>query len=68
MKPVSNKELIKRLQRFGFDGPFIGGKHRYMIKGKTRLTLPNPHRKQIYIDLLIRILKQAGISKEEWDK
>ncbi|MEK6646990.1 MAG: type II toxin-antitoxin system HicA family toxin, partial [Candidatus Firestonebacteria bacterium] len=29
-------------------------------------TIPNPHRKEISVDLLIRILKQAEISREEW--
>jgi len=37
-----------------------------MIKGDLRLTVPNPHRKEIGVDLLMRILKQAGITKEEW--
>lgn len=32
-----------------------------------RLNVPKPHsRKEIGIDLLIRILKQAGITREEW--
>ncbi len=39
-----------------------------MIKRDLILTIPNPHRKDISIDLLTRILKQAGISKEEWIK
>jgi len=39
-----------------------------MIKGALRLTIPNPHKKEISIDLLMRILKQADIDKEEWLK
>lgn len=30
------------------------------------LKIPNPHAKDISIDLLSKILKQAGISREEW--
>jgi len=45
---------------------FGGGKHLYMIKGDLRLTVPNPHRKEIGVDLLMRILKQTGITKGEW--
>ena len=41
-------------------------KHLYMIKGDLRLTVPNPHRKEIGVDLLIRVMKQANITKEEW--
>ena len=39
-----------------------------MIKGNLVLTIPNPHKKEIGVDLLQRILKQAGISREEWFK
>jgi predicted RNA binding protein YcfA (HicA-like mRNA interferase family) len=39
-----------------------------MIKENIRLTLPNPHRKEIGVALLKRILKQAGISDKEWKK
>ncbi|OIP28226.1 MAG: type II toxin-antitoxin system HicA family toxin [Chloroflexi bacterium CG_4_9_14_3_um_filter_45_9] len=64
--PVSWTELVSRLCRLGFDGPYRGGKHPYMIKGELVLTIPNPHRKEIRLDLLQRILKRAGISREEW--
>jgi predicted RNA binding protein YcfA (HicA-like mRNA interferase family) len=64
--PVSWTELIKRLKTFGFDGPYHGGKHPYMIRGDLVLTIPNPHRAEISVDLLTRILRQARISREEW--
>ena len=64
--PVSWTELVKGLRKLGFDGPFQGGKHPYMIKNNLVLTIPNSHRKQISIDLLSRILKQADITKEQW--
>jgi len=63
---ISLSELIRRLREFGFEGPYGGGRHLYMIRGNLRLTLPNPYRQGISVDLLMRILKQAGISKEEW--
>ena len=66
LSPVSFNEFIRKLRKFGFEGPYGGGKHLYMIKGDLRLTVPNPHRKEIGVDLLMRILKQAGITKEEW--
>ncbi|MFN4071408.1 MAG: hypothetical protein ACK4HT_07635 [Thermus caldifontis] len=37
-----------------------------MVRGSVRLVLPNPHRGEIGVDLLKRILKQAGIEEEEW--
>ncbi len=66
LSPVSWRDFVKRLRILGFEGPFQEGKHPYMIKGNISLTIPNPHEKEISVDLLIRILKQAGISREEW--
>ncbi|WP_321507617.1 hypothetical protein [uncultured Methanoregula sp.] len=37
-----------------------------MIRGDLVLTIPNPHRTEISVDLLVRILRQARISREEW--
>ncbi|MEO5572682.1 MAG: type II toxin-antitoxin system HicA family toxin [Bacteroidia bacterium] len=67
-RTVSRRELIIALSKLGFTGPFSGGKHQFMIKGKTRLTVPNPHKGDIGINLLSKILKQAGISRKEWEK
>ncbi len=64
--PISHKKLVQNLKQLGFDGPYSGGKHLFMIKGDLRLTVPNHHRSDIGIGLLSKILKQADISKEEW--
>ena len=66
LSPVSHSELGKRLKTFGFEGPYSGGKHLYMVRGNLRLTIPNPHKQNIGVDLLTRILRQAGITREEW--
>ena len=66
LRPISFKELVKGLKLFGFEGPYPGGKHFYMLKGDLRLTIPNPHKQEIGVDLLTRILRQAGITREEW--
>lgn len=68
LSPVSWIELVKRLRDFDFDGPYQGEKHPYMIKGDLVLTIPNPHRKEMGIDLLSRILKRAGITRQDWLK
>jgi hypothetical protein len=38
-----------------------------MVKGNLTLAIPNPHHRDIARELLARILRQAGISKEEWE-
>ena len=65
--PVKRAELIRYLRRLGFAGPFSGGKHQFMHKDEITLTLPNPHQGDIGRELLARILRQAGISREEWE-
>jgi predicted RNA binding protein YcfA (HicA-like mRNA interferase family) len=67
-KPVKRKELIKALKEAGFDGPFTGGRHEFLVKGELRLILPNPHQSDISKDLLARILRQANLTREEWEK
>jgi predicted RNA binding protein YcfA (HicA-like mRNA interferase family) len=64
---ISRRDLIDYLRQCGFDGPYSGGKHQFLIKGNLRLTIPNPHQGDISIDLLGKILKQAGISRGDWD-
>lgn len=66
--PVSWKQLVKKLKSFGFDGPFSGGRHPYMIRDDLVLTIPNPHNKEISVDLLSRLLKQADIKRQDWLK
>lgn len=66
--PVKRKDLITTLKRAGFEGPFAGGKHEFLVKGNLRLTLPNPHQGEISKDLLARIIKQAGLTRTEWEK
>lgn len=34
--PVKRKDLIKALKRAGFGGPYIGGKHEFLVKGELR--------------------------------
>jgi hypothetical protein len=37
--PISRQELVRALRQAGFDGPYSGGKHPFMIKGDLTLTL-----------------------------
>jgi len=59
------KKTCAKRKTFFFGKAFFS-KERFMIKEDLVLTIPNPHRKEISVDLLSRILKQAGITREEW--
>ncbi len=68
LRPIKRSDLINYMKQVGFLGPYSGGKHQFMIKNQLRLTLPNPHQSDIGVNLLSKILKQAGVSKSEWEK
>jgi predicted RNA binding protein YcfA (HicA-like mRNA interferase family) len=68
LNSVSFNELVRKLKSLDFEGPFSGGKHLFMVKGTLRLTIPNPHKQDIGVDLLKRILRQADIQRDEWEK
>lgn len=68
MQPnISRKELIKKFKALGYFGPYSGTKHQFMKKGKKKIRIPNPHKSgDIHISLVKEILRQAGISSNEW--
>ena len=66
--PISHRDLIRGLKALGWDGPRRVGKHPVMTKGTRKLVIPNPHTGGISTDLLARILRQAGISRAEWEE
>ena len=59
---------MQRFRRLGFDGPFSGGRHLFMAKGSLKVRIPNPHRGDISGHLVSEIIRQAGITIEEWEK
>jgi predicted RNA binding protein YcfA (HicA-like mRNA interferase family) len=65
--PISRNDLIRTLRKLGFSGPEAGAKHAAMIKGDLSIRIPNPHGSDIRIGLLKEILRQAGISRAEWE-
>ena len=66
--PVSRRDLIRALRALGFDGPVSGGRHQFMVRRDGVITIPNPHGKDIGIGLLSRILRQAGVTRSEWEE
>ncbi len=38
-----------------------------MVKGQLKVWIPNPHQGDISKSLLSRILRQANISREQWE-
>jgi len=65
--PITRRDLIANLRLLGVDGPFSGGRHEFMTRGSQHLTLPSPHPGDISRGFLVEILRQAGVSRAEWE-
>jgi predicted RNA binding protein YcfA (HicA-like mRNA interferase family) len=66
--PIKRRELIACLRQLGFTGPYAGGKHEFMQREELSVTIPNPHGRDIGPNLLAKLLRQANISLEEWER
>lgn len=60
--------MIKRFRALGWSGPRSGGQHQFMAKGSLKVRVPNPHESDIGVKLLGLILKQAGITADQWNE
>jgi predicted RNA binding protein YcfA (HicA-like mRNA interferase family) len=67
-KSISWRKLVQTFRRLGFEGPYSGGRHSFMVKGHLKVRIPNPHHGDISKHLVAEILRQAGISPEEWKR
>ena len=65
--PIKRKDLIACLRELGFEAPVSGGNHQYMKGRGRKLRIPNPHTEDIGRGLLVRILRQGGIERREWE-
>jgi len=65
--PISRRDLVRSFRKAGFEGPYSGGKHQFMVRGTVTVRVPNPHGGDISTDLLVRVLRQAAISRQEWE-
>jgi predicted RNA binding protein YcfA (HicA-like mRNA interferase family) len=66
--PVRRSELVHAFRSLGFEGPYSGSKHQFMVRGSVTIRILNPHQAEIGRDLLARILRQAGIDRDSWEK
>ena len=39
--PCKRREFIRRLRELGFDGPYSGTRHQFMVYGQQRLAIPS---------------------------
>ena len=63
-RDLSSVEIVKALQRLGFSQERQKGSHAQLAKGDKRITVPM-HR-FVTVGTLQNILRQAGVSLEEF--
>lgn len=68
--PCKRKDFIKRLRGLGFDGPFSGTRHQFMVYNQRRLTIPSNAEYSIpQLRFMIReveIIIDRQIAADEW--
>ena len=40
-KPCKRRDFIRRLRKLGFDGPYSGTRHQFMVYRQYRLAIPS---------------------------
>jgi len=40
-KPCKRRDFIRRLRKLGFEGPYSGTRHQFMIYGQHRMAIPS---------------------------
>lgn len=65
--PLKPPEIIRKLVRLGFVEKGGRGSHRVFVHPDGRLSVVPFHRKELGIGLYKEILKQIGMTEEEFD-
>ncbi len=64
---VRPHQLIRALERAGWERDRIRGSHHYLVHRKRREAIPVPvHNRDVKPGLLLAIIKAAGLSREEF--
>ena len=68
LKPLKARVVIRKLQKLEFIGPIPGGKHVRMVHSERGQIIPIPVHgsKEIGVGLIREIIKQAGVTRDEW--
>jgi hypothetical protein len=68
--PCKRSDFVRKLRRLGFDGPFTGTRHQFMVISQKRLALPsNPEYSVPQLRMMIREIRDIvgrEITVEEW--
>lgn len=68
LSPLKSRQVIRKLCKLGYAGPVAGGRHTRMFHPETGQIIPVPvHQgKDVSVGLIRAIIREAGITPEEW--
>lgn len=70
--PCKRRIFIKKLRAFGFDGPYAGGSHHFLVYAQHRLAIPsNPEYSAPQLRMMLReveVILGRAITAEEWEQ
>jgi hypothetical protein len=70
--PCKRREFIRRLRVLGFDGPFAGARHQFLILRESRLTIPSNDEYSVpQLRVMIREASELlgrEIGLDEWNR
>lgn len=70
-RPLKRRDFIRKLRALGFDGPFSGTRHQFMVLAQHRQTIPTNSEYSIpQLRMLVRQVESIlgrSVSLEEWN-
>ena len=70
-RPLKRRDFIRKLRALGFDGPYSGTRHQFMISGPHRQTIPTNSEYSVpQVRLLLRQVQSIlarPITLNEWN-
>lgn len=70
--PCKRRDFISRLRKLGFDGPFSGTRHQFMVYKQHRLAIPSNTEYSIpQLRIMIREVENVigrEITVDEWNR
>jgi hypothetical protein len=70
--PLKRREFIRKLRALGFDGPYSGARHQFLIFRSHRQTIPsNTEYSLPQLRMLVRQVEaiiERKISPDEWER
>ena len=68
--PCKRSDFIRKLRRLGFDGPFTGTRHQFMVLSQKRLAIPSNAEYSVpQLRTMIReveIMMGREVNSDEW--